>query len=494
VSRTWKIVIGVVVLLLIAGAATAAALSFQGRGPEIETATVEKVDLSVSVTASGKVEAGRRADVYPPTAGTLAAIYVNEGDEVKAGAKIALLDAGPLELAVEQAKAGIAQANAQLETVNNQAPAGPDYVAASAAVTAARSANNAAVVAFNAVDDGAPTAQQLDAADAAVEAAEAGYKAAKYATELAKAAYETTPTPDYLLAYKQAQAAQAQASAGLSSSKASLQALEDTDLSSAKASARSAVAQSTSALRTAQANQSKLARTSVSAQREAARAAVRQADAALGLAQKNLDGALMTAPIDGTVFFNSSNPAPQADGQTQEPAVGAGVAQQAPPFSVVDLSGSTFVAEVDEADIARVKPDMATIIRFDAYPGDDVKTTVTAVQAAARQTATGGTVFPVDLSLADVAVDLLIGMKGDAEIKVKAVPTALVIPIEALFDENGTTFVYVLEAGTLKKTEIKVGATTDTQVQVIRGVKEGDEVALSGAETLTDGMAVRVKP
>ncbi|MBI5231174.1 MAG: efflux RND transporter periplasmic adaptor subunit, partial [Coriobacteriales bacterium] len=43
------------------------------------------------------------------------------------------------------------------------------------------------------------------------------------------------------------------------------------------------------------------------------------------------------------------------------------------------------------------------------------------------------------------------------------------------------------------KTTVEVGATTDTQVQIVSGVEEGDQVALSGAETLTDGMSVRVK-
>jgi multidrug efflux pump subunit AcrA (membrane-fusion protein) len=57
--------------------------------------------------------------------------------------------------------------------------------------------------------------------------------------------------------------------------------------------------------------------------------------------------------------------------------------------------------------------------------------------------------------------------------------------------EGGTDYVYVLAAGKLKKTEITVGATTDTEVEVLDGLAEGDVVALSGATQYTDGMAVR---
>jgi hypothetical protein len=51
----------------------------------------------------------------------------------------------------------------------------------------------------------------------------------------------------------------------------------------------------------------------------------------------------------------------------------------------------------------------------------------------------------------------------------------------------------VVEANKLKKTEITVGATTDTEVEVLEGLSEGDVVALSGSTQYTDGMAVRVK-
>ena len=106
-SKRTKIIIAVVVLVVIAGAAGAFALRAGGSGPEIETATVAETNLGVTVSASGKIQAGSRADMYPPTAGTLAVVYVSDGATVTAGQKIAKMDTGPLELAVKQAKAGL---------------------------------------------------------------------------------------------------------------------------------------------------------------------------------------------------------------------------------------------------------------------------------------------------------------------------------------------------------------------------------------------------
>ena len=131
---------------------------------------------------------------------------------------------------------------------------------------------------------------------------------------------------------------------------------------------------------------------------------------------------------------------------------------------------------------------------LDSFPGETFSTKVTHINSAAQPTATGGTIFPVELAMKDTSKNILIGMKGDATVKVSSIPSALTIPLEALFNENGTNFVYRVEGGTkLVKTTITIGAQTDTDVEVIEGLKKGDVVALASPTTYTDGMTVTVK-
>ena len=99
-SKRGRIVAAVVVLVVIGAIVAFMALRAGGSGPEIETAQVSKQELAVTVTASGKVEAGIQADVFPPTQGTLDEVYVSDGETVTAGAKIAAMDTEPLELQV----------------------------------------------------------------------------------------------------------------------------------------------------------------------------------------------------------------------------------------------------------------------------------------------------------------------------------------------------------------------------------------------------------
>lgn len=482
-SKRARIIAAVVAFLVVAGVAAFAVVGSRGGGPEIETAKVTEQELAVTVTASGRVEAGIRADVYPPVAGTLDEIFVSDGETVTAGDKIATLDTVQLELQAAQARAGLSQAQAQYDAIDNQAVGPADLTAARANVEAARTAYEAARKGLAAVGSQAPSDAQIDAAEAATALAKDAY-------DFAAAAAASDPTSLTL------QAAADQALVGYLSAKASEEQVKSVDLAAAKAQAQAGVSQAYAAWKGAEAQLSKLNTADLSAQRAAAAAGVKQAAEAVSAAEKALEDATMMAPVDGIVIFN--DPGAAAAGMSGgvaggKPTEGAMVSPQSPPFSVVDMAALRFTAEVDEADIARVDVGMTAAVSLDSFPGEEFETKVLRVNPVAQPTATGGTVFEVEMALSEVPVEVLIGMKGDAEIKVSSQAGALTIPVEALFSEGGKDFVYLVADGKLKKSEITVGATTDTEVEVLTGAEAGDVVALSGSTQYVDGMAVRPK-
>lgn len=451
-SKTVKIIIGVAVVVAIAGIAFYFLSKSAGSGPQIKTATAEKQSLKVTVSASGKISAGDRADVYPPTSGTLSAVYVTEGQSVTAGQKLARLDSGPLKAAVKQAEAaleqaqagvsqahaGVEQAEAGVETLNNSVPSKLDVYAADAAVTAARATYNNSKAAYAAAKSPPPPAvsnpTSIALAYADMKSAKAGYLSAQAAAKKVRVSRSVG---------EQREAA-------------------NEAVDSAEAAECSADA------------------------------AVDSAEAALDVAQANLDNATIIAPMDGTVFLNPVGAA-GANGKLPLPSAGVGVSPALAPFSVVHLGSSTFTAEVDEADIDRVKLGMTADVTLDSFPGQTFKTTVIRINPAAQPTATGGTIFQVELAMVDTGKTILLGMKGDATIQVSAVEGALTIPVEALFNENGQNYVYKVVEGKLVKSNITVGATTDTQIEVVGGLKSGESVALAGSTQYSDGMTVRTQ-
>ena len=74
---------------------------------------------------------------------------------------------------------------------------------------------------------------------------------------------------------------------------------------------------------------------------------------------------------------------------------------------------------------------------------------------------------------------------------VNAVSGALTIPIEAVLDDSGKKYVFVVKADKVSKVEITTGALTDTRAQVLTGLSAGDTVATNNLTALKDGMTVR---
>lgn len=486
-SKKTKIVLPVVALVVVVGVAAGIALRSSGGGVEIETAKVQRQNLSVTVAASGKVESGVSADVLAPGAGTLDTIDVTEGETVTAGTQIAQMDTESFELQVAQAKAGLAQAKAQLANIDAQGGGAADIKAARAQRDAAYSAYLAAKAQSSAVSGSGPSAAQIAAAEAQAVAANSAYQNAKVTYDVA---FAISPDPSIDLTLVALTAAKDQAYAGLKAAQSAEAQLKATDLTVARAQAKAGVGQAYAAWQAAKAQLARLCDASPATQKSAARAGVRQASEALKLAQESLEKTTLVAPIDGVVIFNS---AAAALGAGSKPSEGSVVSPQSAPFTVVDLGALKFTAEVDEADINRITQGMKASVTLDSFPGEEIATTVTRINPAAQATATGGTIFAVELALADSELNILIGMKGDGKVEVSSQGEALTIPVEALFSEGGTDFVYVLDAGILKKTEITVGATTDTQVEILGGLTESQTVALSGATQYADGMAAQAK-
>ena len=147
---------------------------------------------------------------------------------------------------------------------------------------------------------------------------------------------------------------------------------------------------------------------------------------------------------------------------------------------------------MDETDIAKVKVGQGAAVTLDAFPGDTFDAKVTRISPLAILTTSGGTAFPVYIPLNGTGKPVRIGMQGNTDLKISSIENAVTIPIEALFDEGGKSYVYVVSTGNvLKKTEVTVGTLTDTRAQIKSGVKTGETVALSGTVKLTDGMTIQ---
>ena len=107
---------------------------FGRTGPQpVSVGTVQRRDLPVAVDAIGSIAAANTAVVRAKVAGELKAIYFKEGQVVKAGQVLALIDPRPFEIARDQAAAALARDQAQLENGRADLARYEDLVAKDAA-------------------------------------------------------------------------------------------------------------------------------------------------------------------------------------------------------------------------------------------------------------------------------------------------------------------------------------------------------------------------
>ncbi|MBN2848452.1 MAG: hypothetical protein JXP72_08405 [Coriobacteriia bacterium] len=108
-------------------------------------------------------------------------------------------------------------------------------------------------------------------------------------------------------------------------------------------------------------------------------------------------------------------------------------------------------------------------------------------------TPTGGTAFPIHARFRVNDEPVLLGMNGSAEIWIETIGEAITMPIEALLEEAGASYVYAVRDGRARRVEIEVGRLTDTSVEILGGLDEGDRVIVSGVTDLEDGTKVRAE-
>jgi len=102
------------------------------------TAAVSQGALTLSVSGSGSVAAARTVDLPFQQSGTVTAVNVKVGDQVKAGQTLATIDPGDLKLQLQQAQANLKAAEAKLAATKTGTTTPQDLASAQAQLDAAK--------------------------------------------------------------------------------------------------------------------------------------------------------------------------------------------------------------------------------------------------------------------------------------------------------------------------------------------------------------------
>ncbi|ACC83407.1 efflux RND transporter periplasmic adaptor subunit [Nostoc punctiforme] len=442
--------------VLVVGTITTYTLMNQGTKEDIAQLTVPVAakNVTLRITASGKVVPVQSVNISPKNPGVLSQLYVQQGDRIQQGQILARMDSASIEAQRSQYRANLAQSQAQLA----EALAGsrPQEIAQAKARLAQAQAQLAQARAGNRPQEIAQSQSQVDAAQAKVNYTSEQVKRYQY---LYKEGAEKKQLLDQAISEdKSARASLEEAKKRLSLVQSGTRSEEIDQRQAAVNEARAALVLLEDGTRSEEI-----------AQRQAA---VASAEAQLKGVQVQLEDTIIRAPLSGIVTQKYAEP-----GAFVTPTTSASTSASATSSSIVAVArGLEILAQVPEADIGRIKPGQQVEIVADAYPDQVFKGHVRLIapEAVVEQ---GVTSFQVRVALDTGTDKLRSGLNVDLTFLGDRVNNALVLPTVSIVTEKGQTGVLVPDAKNKPQfREVTIGAQIQNQTQILDGVKEGDRV------------------
>lgn len=462
----------------------------------VTVAEVRRRESRDLVTLTGTLQADQQATITARFPSRISDVLVRDGDAVRRGQALVRLDVRDAQAQVAGAQAAIQAAEAQYRKAveGKQARA----VEMDAQVSQAEGGLRQALAKQRQAQLGvkvSETEAQSDAdraegavrqAEAGLRSAEAGLKQANDAVTRLQFLYDHggIAKADLESAQSQAAIAKAQrdtAQAALDQAKAAAgPAVEAAPLRKQVSqadvlAAMAGVEQARQGLKNAQKARDsamKIADQDIAA----ARAQVAQARAGKQQAAITAGGGALTSPFDGIA--------------TDVMARAGEMAQPGQPLMTVVATGSVHLEVAAPARLAdRVKVGQSARVTLDTMPDRTFDGEVTDVLPVAGAE---GRTLPVRVRFDTRGLRLTPGIGATADVELATVPNALTIPVDAVRSEGNVPFVYTVENGKAVRHNVSLGATTGNYVRVVAGLREGDQVILSGPATLQTGMPVQV--
>ena len=156
-------------------------------------------------------------------------------------------------------------------------------------------------------------------------------------------------------------------------------------------------------------------------------------------------------------------------------------------LTIADVDRLAVLAPVDEVAVAAIRPGQRVAVQGDAFPGLALRGAVSHVSQQPRAHKPGKVpLFDVTVQLDRLSEAqrerLRIGMSAHLHIVTYSNPSALMVPIEAVGENRGSSVVRVLDeaTGEVRERAVDVGLTTLGKIEVTDGLETGEIVVLNG--------------
>ncbi len=472
--RSWILnsILGVVLLAVIVGVWFTVRKSAPTAAVSSRTATVQTGSVTATVTGSGNLASARTSSLSFGASGKVTKVYVEAGDKVTGGAKLATIDTASAQQNLKAAQAQLVSAQAQYDDAADSAST--SAAGQADAIDAARlslSSSNAAVKsAQQQLKDDTTTQNQL--------VAEAESALSKGGTQSRVDA--ANATRHQVIARDQQGILQAKAQVATAKS----------NLAKAKSGGSTSGSSSSS---------------SSTAQIASAEVSVEEAKSSVQDAKDALADTTVTAPFSGTITAvngqvgdqvsagsSSSSAGSNSSTSTDSTSAAGGTASTGSSTSASSTSSSAFItmasedsldvtASIAEADIGNVKVGQDATVTL-AATGDAADGKVT--QVAPEGTTSNNVVqYSVTVTISDPPSSARLGNSVSVVITTGTADNVLTLATSAITTTGNRSTVQVLKNGAPVTTLIQTGLKGTSSTEITSGLSAGDVVQLPATST-----------
>jgi membrane fusion protein, multidrug efflux system len=213
------------------------------------------------------------------------------------------------------------------------------------------------------------------------------------------------------------------------------------------------------------------------AQVDEARFAFANAEQQIADLNEKIAKTIVKAPISGTINKRMIEK-------------GSFLAPGAPIAEITDISSLKMLVKIAETEILKIKEGQKVRIQSEVHPNIDYNGIVKSIAVKADNSKR----YEVEIALANnLQNPLKAGMFGTAYFDFGTSGKALLIPRKAVVGSLREAKVYVAQAdNTAKLRTIKVGMVKGDKIEVIEGIKTGENVIITGQINLQDGAKISV--
>jgi HlyD family secretion protein len=188
----------------------------------------------------------------------------------------------------------------------------------------------------------------------------------------------------------------------------------------------------------------------------------------ISLSDRNIDS-IVKSPITGVVLTRDIN--------VGDPVVPLTDFQPGTELcAMADMGKMLFKGTVDEIDVGKLIPGMIAEVHVGALPESKIEGKLVRISPKARKDG-NATLFDIEVEVVKTTGKMLrAGYSATCYVKIREKKDVLIIPERLVTFEEGKRYVEIKEGETIRKVEIKTGLSDSLNIEVVEGLKEGQQI------------------